>query len=70
MYYDDGKCLAPVCLPVAMAQNTDTGLDFDQSLLRLRNGEPARQEEAGDRLKVATTKKPPRAEVSRLRLDF
>ena len=70
MHHDSGKCLAPVRLPVAVAKNANTGLDFDQPLLRLRNREPARQDEAGDCLKVSTREEPPWAEVHRLRLDF
>ena len=53
-----------------MAQNLDTGLDFDQPLLRFRNREPPSQQEAGNRLRVPTRKEPPWAELSLSRLDF
>src|SRR5579883_1525253 len=62
MHDQHGEGTAAIWLPVALAQNRNAGLDFDQAVVRLRKVGPAREEETGEGLQVAAAQKRARRE--------
>src|SRR5579883_3439758 len=62
MHDQHGEGTAAIWLPVALAQNRNAGLDFDQAVVRLRKVGPAREEKTGEGLQVAAAQKRARRE--------
>ena len=60
--YDHGERRLPFRLPMAVAEDANTWLDFDQPLFGRGQREPAGQQKARDGLNMSTRKKSPRAE--------
>ena len=65
---DDRQRVLPLALPVAMGQNLDARLDFDQARLGRWQSDAAREEEAGQGLPVSAAQAAPRQESRRFRL--
>jgi len=68
VHNDEGQCVSPIILPVAVAEDLDAGLDLDHALFGRRQNNATREEKASERLQVSAAQAAPRQKCWRLSL--